>query len=66
MSRLKSKRPSPLVRVTAPDVSLEMWRRSLAWIGTRPADNPAGDADDGKYAKAHVLWWPDALMKSNL
>src|SRR5437762_2045671 len=42
MSRLKSKGPSPLVRVTVPDVSLEMWRRSLASIGIRPADNPAG------------------------
>jgi hypothetical protein len=30
-----------------------MWRRSLAWIGLRPADNPANDADDGKYAEAH-------------
>jgi hypothetical protein len=30
-----------------------MWRRSLAWIGPRPADNPADDTDDGKYAEAH-------------
>jgi hypothetical protein len=30
-----------------------MWRRSLAWIGFRPADNPADNTDDGKYAKAH-------------
>jgi len=32
---------------------LSLWRRSLAWIGLRPADNPADDTDDGKYAKAH-------------
>jgi hypothetical protein len=32
-----------------------MWRRSLAWIGPRPADNPAGNTNDGKYAKAHVF-----------
>jgi hypothetical protein len=31
-----------------------MWRRSLAWIGIRPADNPADHTDDGKYAKAHA------------
>jgi hypothetical protein len=30
-----------------------MWRRSLAWIETRPADNPADDPDDGKYPEAH-------------
>jgi hypothetical protein len=32
-----------------------LWRRSLAWIGLRPADNPAYDTDDGKYAKAHMF-----------
>jgi hypothetical protein len=30
-----------------------MWRRSLASIGTRPADNPADNTDDGKQAKVH-------------
>jgi len=29
---------------------------SLAWIGVRPADNAADDADDGKDAKTHALW----------
>jgi len=31
-----------------------MWRRSLTWIGFRPADNPADDADNDKDAKAHM------------
>jgi hypothetical protein len=30
-----------------------MWRRSLIWIGFRPADNPADNPDDDEYAKAH-------------
>jgi hypothetical protein len=32
-----------------------IWRRSLAWIGLRPADNPADNTNDGKYAKAHAF-----------
>jgi hypothetical protein len=35
--------------------SSEVWRRSLAWIGLRPADNPADDTNDSKYAEAHVV-----------
>jgi hypothetical protein len=30
---------------------------SLAWIGVRPADNAADDADGDKDAKAHALSW---------